>query len=169
VDEPPLPELVDPPPPPPDHLIKVHGAQLVRVVNIDDPDARRRRGFREAMFLAWAPVHGGEDWIWAALTAWLGHRQTGARTTGGGRHAWLLLATDDLERCRIRAVRPYVMDDDEWHGHDPASEFSIAVRDAAATLPERLREAAVTPRPPEPAEPEASPVPRPAPSRSDVE
>lgn len=148
VDEPPLPELdpENPHQPPPDHPIKVHGAGLVRVYNIDDPDPRKREGFTEALFLAWSQIRGGEDWVWAVLTAWLGHRQTGASTTGGGRHAWLLLTRKDLERGRVRAAKPVSKDEDEWHGHDSTAEFSIAVREAAATLPEQLRERALRPR-----------------------
>ncbi len=167
MDEPPLPEVVDPPAPPPAHAIQVHGAQLVRVVNIDDPDPRKRGGFTTALFLAWARIPDSDDW--AVLTVWLGARQTGARTTGGGRHAWLRLAPDDIACGRVRPVKPDVMDEDEWHGHHPLSEFSIAVRAAAATLPAQLREQAVRPRPAQPAEPQDPSGPRPEPTRSDAE
>lgn len=80
VDEPPLPILTDPAPPPPPHLIRVHGAQLVRIYNIDHPDPRKRNGFTDAVLLAWAPLTGHD---WAVLTAWLGTRQTGAAGTRG--------------------------------------------------------------------------------------
>lgn len=144
VDEPPLPELTDPKPPPPADLIVVHGAQLVRIINIDDPDPRRRRGFTEALFIAWAPLTGGD---WAVLTAWLSAWQTGVRTTGGGRYAWLRLTEDDVARGRIREVKPHLFDDeDEWHGHHPLHDVSIAFHAAVATLPEKLRERALRPR-----------------------
>ena len=169
VDEPPLPKLVDPKPPPPARLIRVHGAQLVRVYNIDDPDPRKWEGFTEVLFLAWAPIRGGEDWVWAVLTAWLGHRQTGSRTTGGGRHAWLLLTRDDLRRGRGRPAEPMSKDEAEWWGHDSTAQFSIAVRAAAATLPKGLRERALRQRLAAPSEPQASRAPRQGPTRSDAQ
>lgn len=141
VDDPPLPAIATPPPA---ELIRVHGSQLVRIYTIDDPDPRRRRGFTEALFIAWAPLCGGD---WAVLAAWLGAWQSGARTTGGGRWAWLRLTTDDVGRGRVKAVKPHRFDDeDEWHGHHPLADVSIAFREAAASLPEHQRAAAIEPR-----------------------
>lgn len=94
VDSPPLPPLADPPP----GLIRTHGAQLVRVHAVDQPDPRRHGGFTEALFLAWAPIPGSSDW--AVLGAWLGHWQEGGRTTGRGRYGWLRVAYDDASRGR---------------------------------------------------------------------
>jgi hypothetical protein len=34
---------------------------------------------------------------------------------------------------------------DEWHGHHPLEEFTEAIRQAAASLPEHLRQAAIIP------------------------
>lgn len=141
VDEPPLRELATPPP----HLIQTHGAQLVRIYTIDDPDPRRHEGYTEALFLAWAPIPNSRDW--AVLAAWLSAWQDGVRTTGKGRYGWLrIVMPADIESGRVRAVKPFVMDEDEWHGHHPLAEFSIAVRAAVASLPEGLRERAVRPR-----------------------
>lgn len=144
VDDPPLPALAEPP----SALIRTHGAQLVRVHAVDQPDPRRHGGFTEALFLAWAPIPGSRDW--AVLAAWLGHWQEDGRTTGRGRYGWLRVAHDDAQRGRVRAVRPFPLEGDEWHGHHPDSEFTAGVSGAVASLPEGLRAAALTPRQPEP-------------------
>lgn len=138
-DEPLLPEL---PPPPADRII-VRGAQLVRVYTVDHPDPRRRRGYSEAVILAWART-GAEGW--GVLLAWGGswRQQIGGRTTVKARWSWCRLRED-----RVKPVRPPPLQaEDEWHGHHPLSEFSEAVRLAAQLLPEELREAALTPAPP---------------------
>lgn len=140
VDDPPLPALK---PPPPD-LIQVHGARLVHVLQIDDPDPRRQEGYTPVLFMAWAAIPGSRDW--AVLAAWLGTRQEALRTTGRGRWGWLRLTPDDLERGRVRAHTPYREPEDEWWGQHPLSEFTKAGRAAAATLPEHLREKALQPR-----------------------
>jgi len=140
VDEPPLPTLAAPPP----GLIRVRGAQPARVYDIDNPDPRKHKGFTEVLFIAWAPIPDTRDW--AVLTAWLGAWQHGARTTGKGRWAWLRLTEDDVARGRVRAVTPVLEPEDEWHGHHPLAQFTIGARQAAASLPERLRELALQPR-----------------------
>lgn len=138
-DDPPLPALLDPPV----ERIVVYGAQLVRVMQVDQPDPRRRRGFTEAMILAWARTGDGE---WGCLLAWSGHwQQAGGRMTGKARHGW----------CRHLAGHVVTMppphpatlhEEDEWHRHHPDDQFSVAVRAAAASLPEPLRERALLPR-----------------------
>lgn len=133
-------------PPPPD-LIRVHGgARVVRVYNVDDPDPRRHGGFTEAVILAWAPRRDGG---WGVLTAWLGGWQENTRTTGRGRWAWCLMRKDDFERGRVKPVVPFVMEGHEWHGHHPLDEVTRAMHEAAWSLPEQLREAALLPASPE--------------------
>lgn len=132
-----LPELKAPPP----ELIQVRGAQLVRVKSIDPPGVER--GFREAVVLAWARIPGGG---WAGLFAWIGAWQRGHRTTGGPRWAWCQVPEGRVEP--VTPPRPLVeAEDHEWHGYHEMSDLAEAVRRAAETLPEHLREAAVTPKP----------------------
>lgn len=143
LDDPPLPELT----PPPTGLIAVRGAQVVRVHHIDHPNPKMR-GFTEVVVLAWARLPGGD---WAGLCVWLSAVQEpgahGAHTTGRGRFGWLRILPD-----RVEAWRPphrYLDGDDGWHGQGDPSEVSDAIVRAAATLPEHLRAAALTPREPE--------------------
>ncbi len=145
MDEPVLPEIAAPPV----DLIQVHGARLVRVLNVVDPDPRRRRGFREAVILAHAPIPGGG---WAVLAAWIGAWQERSRTTGGPRWAWVRLLEDRV--APHTPDRPLVeAEGHEWHGYHELSDMAEAVRLAAASLPEHLRDAALTPRPAPGAEP----------------
>lgn len=141
VEEPILPELDpdNPHAPPPAELIDVHGAQPVRVYTIDHPDPRRRRGFTQALILAWAPRLDGS---WGVLIAWLSGWQQGGRTSGGGRWAWCRLTREDVRRGRVRPVKPHVRLDDEWYGMPADSDFGQAVAQAVGSLPRGLREAA---------------------------
>lgn len=93
-DPPILPEL----PPPPEHLIRVRGAQLVRVYNVDAPNPGSRGGWTQALALAWARLPSGD---WAALLAWLSGWHEDGRTTGKGRYGWCRILPD-----RTRAVAP---------------------------------------------------------------
>jgi len=137
VDEPVLPELPTGPPP---HLIRVEGARLIRVMNVDAHNPASRDGYTEAVVLATAPLGGGTG----VLVAWLGGWQEGHRATGRGRYAWCRLLED-----RVREVAPprAKIDGAEWHGHHAEGEFAGAVRQAAELLPEEMRAAALTPRP----------------------
>lgn len=143
VEEPILPEL----PPPPPNLVRVRGAQLIRVTAFDP--AGNRRGFTEAVVLAWAPLRGGG---WGVLTAWLSGWQSGGRTTGRGRWAWCRLP-DDLSLVTPMPPPRNLLEDDEWHGHHPDHGITIAMRQAALTLPEPLRDAALAPAAPRTAQP----------------
>lgn len=143
VEEPILPEL----PPPPPNLVRVRGAQLIRVTAFDP--AGNRRGFTEAVVLAWAPLRGGG---WGVLTAWLSGWQSAGRTTGRGRWAWCRLP-DDLSLVTPMPPPRHLLEDDEWHGHHPDHGITIAMRQAALTLPEPLRDAALAPAGPRTARP----------------
>jgi hypothetical protein len=136
VDEPVLPEL----PPPPAHLIRVEGAQLIRVLNVEAHNPPSRGGYTEAVVLATAPLADGGT---GALVAWLGGWQEGHRTTGRGRYAWCRRLED-----RVREVDPPQrrIEGAEWHGHHELSEFAAAVRQAAELLPEEMRADALTPK-----------------------
>jgi hypothetical protein len=141
LDEPPLPALADPPP----ELILVRGAQVVRVHFVDHPNPKLR-GFTEVIVLAWAPIPNSRDW--AGLCVWLAAVQEpgphGAHTTGEGRYGWLRMLPD-----RVEAWRPphrYLEGEHGWHGQGDPSQVSEAILRAAATLPEHLRERALTPR-----------------------
>jgi len=82
----------------------------------------------------------------------LGAWQQGGRTTGRARWGWCRILQD---RTRAAPAPPRLEDDDDpddWHGQHPDSEFAKAVRQAALTLSEHLREAALTPLPHEGAE-----------------
>lgn len=143
LDDPPLPELTPPPP----GLIAVRGTQVVRVHHIDHPNPKMR-GFTEVVVLAWARLPDGD---WAGLCVWLATVQEpgphGAHTTGRGRFGWLRILPD-----RVEAWRPphrYLQGEHGWHGQGDPSEVSGAIARAAATLPEHLRAAALTPREPE--------------------
>ncbi len=138
VDDPVLPEL----PPPPVHLIRVDGAQLIRVMNVDAHNRGSRGGYTEAVVLATAPLGDGGTGI---LAAWLGGWQEGHRTTGKGRYGWCRLLAD-----RVREVAPprAKIDGAEWHGHHVEGEFAGAVRQAAELLPEEMRAKALAPKPP---------------------
>ncbi len=136
VDEPILPEL----PAPPAHLVQVRGAQLVAVRYVDP--AGRRRGEGDAVILAWAPLPAGG---WAVLVAWIGAWQQNNRTTGAPRWAWCRYDKDLVRPAK--PSRPLVEREGfEWHGWHRDSDLAEAVRQAAASLPEHLREAALTPR-----------------------
>ncbi len=137
VDAPILPEL----PPPPARLVRVDGAQLIRVYNVDAPNPGSRGGYNEAVVLAWAPLADGGRGV---LAAWLGGWQEGHRTTGKGRFGWCRLLSD-----RVREIPPprAKIEGAEWHGHHELSEFAAAVRQAAELLPEPVRAAALTPKP----------------------
>lgn len=131
-EEPVLPEL----PPPPTDRVLVRGAQLIRVTFVH---GGQRRGFTEAMILAWARTGDGG---WGVLTSWLGAWQENGRTTGRARWGWCRLIEDLVEPRRLPQ---HVAEDDEWHGHHPLDQFTEAMRQAAASLPEHLRQAALTP------------------------
>lgn len=133
MDGPPLP-LLKPPPP---HLIAVRGAQRLRVMNVDDPDPRRRNGHTETIALAWAQIPGGG---WAVLLAWIGVWQQNSRTTGRGRYGWCRIL-DDRVRAMPAVHRPGVA----WYGWAQPNELDTAIEAAAATLPEHLRAAALEP------------------------
>lgn len=136
VEEPILPLL----PPPPADRILVRGTQLVHVAFVHNG---QRRGFTEAAVLAWARTGDGG---WGALTAWQGAwRQGNGRTTGRARWGWCRL---DLDLVEPRRAPQRVAEDDEWHGHHPLAAFTQAIRQAAASLPEHLRQAALAPAPP---------------------
>lgn len=136
-----LPEL----PPPPADRIQVRGAQRLRIYNIDDPDHRKRAGYREAVAVAWARLPGGD---WAALIGWMGYwREPNGRATGKARHAWVRVLPD---RTRAMPLRPQRDPEREWHGQHRDSEFAQAVRDAVATLSAELRERAAAPYEPGP-------------------
>lgn len=141
VDDPPLLAIGPPPPGVPLDL----GAALVRVyVVVEQAGERQRRGFTEAVILARTPYPAGG---WAALAAWLGSWQQSARTTGRGRFGWVHVPADD---DRVQPMPPppaaSLIEGAEWHGHHELSEFAEAVRQAAATLPEHQRAAALEPR-----------------------
>lgn len=138
MDEPILPEL----PAPPVERIAVRGAQRLRVLNVDSPNPGSRGGFTECVALAWARLPDGD---WAALLAWLsGWRGEDGRTTGRGRFGWYRVLED---RTKAMPIWPHRDPDVEWHGYHADDEIAVAMREAAATLPEQLREAALTPRP----------------------
>lgn len=141
--EPPiLPEL----PPPPADLIAVRGAQVVRVHDIDNPNPKLR-GHTEAVVLAWAPIPaGGFAGLCAWLAGWNEQGPHGGHTTGRGRFGWLRILEDRVEAWR--PPHPYLTDPDRgWHGLGDPGEVSSAIEQAVATLPEHLREAALTPKP----------------------
>jgi hypothetical protein len=147
LDDPPLPPVNprDPHRPPPAERILVRGAQLVRVHFPDHPNPKLR-GFIEVVVLAWARIPNSEHW--AGLCVWLGTVQEpgphGAHTTGAGRYAWLRMLPD-----RVQSWRPphrYLECDAGWHGMGEPGQVSDAIARAAATLPEELRQAALTPR-----------------------
>lgn len=133
VDEPPLPPIA----PPPAHLIAVRGAQRLRVNNLDHPDPRRRGGHTDTVALAWARTPDGE---WTALLAWLGAWQQDGRTAGRGRYGWCRV----LEG-RVRAMPVVRREGVAWYGMYEPNELGAAIERAALTLPEHLREAALTP------------------------
>lgn len=131
-------------PPPPD-LIRVRGAQLVQIY--DEPGGVRmvngrpqRDGGREAVVLAWAPIPAGG---WAVLLAWTSYARLDLRATALARWGWYRLAE---QRVKPRPQPRTVPADAEWHGWHELSELHQAIVRAAATLPEQLREAALTPR-----------------------
>lgn len=139
-DAPILPEL----PPQPVELIQVRGAQRLRVFNVDAPNVASRRGFDEAVAVAWARLPDGD---WAALLGWLsGWRGEDGRTTGRARHAWCRILPD---RTQAMPIWPQTNPEHEWHGHHREGEFAQAVWDAIETLPEELREKAAVPYEPD--------------------
>jgi hypothetical protein len=148
IEEPLLPEL---PAPAADQII-VRGAQLVRVVFGDVAADSRHQGYTEAVVLAWAKTAQGG---WGVLLAWGGSwRQRNGRSTVKARWAWCRLLPDRVTPVpRPRALLP----EDEWHRHHPGSEFSEAVRAAAASLPEHLRDRALQPAEPPPDRPPSVP------------
>lgn len=137
LEDPLLPEL----PAPPFDRIQVRGARLVRVY--DEPGTRRQDGGREAVIVAWAQLPDGG---WAVLLAWASLAKLGIKTTALARWCWCRLIED-----RVKPVRPKrgtePDPDQAWHGWFEPGELSEAIWQAAATLPERLRKAAVTPAP----------------------
>jgi hypothetical protein len=135
IEEPVLPLL----PPPPADRILVRGTRLIRVAFIH---RGQRRGFTEAAVLAWARTGDGG---WGVLTAWQGAWQENGRTTGRARWGWCRL---DVDLVEPRPVPRRIAEDDEWHGHHPMEEFTEAIRQAAASLPEHLRQAALAPAAP---------------------
>lgn len=141
VEDPVLPEL----PAPPTSLIRVRGAQLLRVYNVDSSNRGSRRGYTDTVALAWARLPEGG---WALLAAWQGSwRGQGGRTTGRARWGWVRLLQD-----RVEAVeRPPRIEGFAWFGWAEDSALGEAVRAAALLLPEHLRKAALTPKaPPDP-------------------
>lgn len=138
VDDPILPEVSAPPP----ERVLVRGAQLIRVINVDAPNRASRKGFTEAVILAWARLPDGD---WAVLAAWQGAWQQHGHTTGLARCGWVRLLTDRVQAMPIPPVSGLI-DGAQWHGHHELSQFAEAVRQAALLLPEDQREAALTPR-----------------------
>jgi hypothetical protein len=135
---------VEPYAPPPAELIIVRGARLVRVLNgpRTGPLSPPPDGHREAVLLAWAPR---ADRRWAALMAWAGWcRSPRGVGTEAARHGWLL-----VDETRVRPVKPAHSTHPEieytWYGREEPNELGRTIRAAAATLPEQLREAALTP------------------------
>ncbi len=143
MDDPPLPLVVpdDPDARPQPHLIRTEGARLVRVRNADDEDPRK--GFTEAVILAEAELADGGTGL---LLAWLGAWQQEARTSGRGRFAWVRLP-DDPERVRYMPPWPRRAEGVAWYGWGEPNELGAAIEQAAATLPQEMRQAALRPVP----------------------
>lgn len=137
VEDPILPELK----PPPIDRIRVTGARLLHVVNIDARNTASRGGYTKTVALAWARTADGQA---AALLAWLSAWQESGHTTGKGRIGWCRILED-----RTRAVVPYPPTDagDDWFGEHVWSQFAAAIREACETLPTGLRERAAVPHP----------------------
>ncbi len=135
VEKPLLVEVAAPPP----AAIETHGAALVRIFGPDGP-AKTDAG-REAVVLARAKMPGGP---WAILVAWARHwaYEQPPHQTERAERGWYL-----YEKHRVQPRRPprVLYEGACWHGWHEDGELNRAIREAVASLPEHLREAAIQP------------------------
>lgn len=117
----------------------MRGAHLVRVYGPDGPT--KRDAGREAVTLAWAQM---PDARWAILLAWAGYwmDEAAPHQTEAARWAWCVY---DEDRVELRRAPQTLYEGAAWHGWAEDGELNKAIRQAAGSLPEHLREAAITP------------------------
>ena len=138
VESPLLPDAV--PAPPLDRIV-IYGAKLVRVYG--EPGGKKPDGGREAVIVAWARMPDGR---WAVLLAWAGHwmSEKGPHQSERARWGWYVL---DPERVKPRTPPQVLYEGAMWTGWHEDSELSIAMREAAGTLPGDMQAAALKPAP----------------------
>lgn len=134
------PLILEPLPTPPPDRIRDPGGRLVTVSVPRGTSPHRQH---PAVLLAWAHLPGGD---WACLMTWGGWRRASAEDrrrdlVPSARWAWVRYRRD-----LVTALKPWPDHDPglRWFGRHSGSEFEAAYVEAAASLPETMRDAALT-------------------------
>lgn len=131
-------EILRPVKAPPPHLIESPGARLVLVTQ--PPSAPLPRTSHTALILAWAAIDRRTD-TWACLLVWHGWRVVDGREVPGARWSWVR-----WQRELVTAQLPWLPDQPEglrWFGRHHGDAMEAALLEAAASLPQDMRAAAV--------------------------
>lgn len=131
------PTILEPLPTPPADRIEAPGGYLVTVGTVRPTTPHQSH---PAVLLAWARLPGTSDW--ACLMVWGGWRRDEAgRERPSARWCWVRYQSRQVGR-----LRPWLPDQPEglrWFGRHAGSDVEAAYLEAAASLPEHMREAAL--------------------------
>lgn len=131
--------ILDPVAAPPPQLVEAPGGRLVTV---HTPLGVLPARSHLAVILAWAEMPGGG---WACLLVWDGWR----RRPGGSPRDWIPGARWSWVRYRpelVAILKPWLPDQPQglrWFGRHHGTEVEAAYEEAAASLPEPMRAAAL--------------------------
>ena len=121
--------------PAPPRLIEQPGGRLVTVSNALGSSPHEHH---PAVLLAWARIPDG---AWASLMVWHGSRIVAGRERASARWSWVR-----FEPSQVTALRPWLPDQPRglrWFGAHAGDHMEAAYLEAAASLPEPMREAAL--------------------------
>lgn len=123
--------------PPPADRIEAPGGYLVTVGTVRPTTPHQSH---PAVLLAWARLPGTSDW--ACLMVWGGWRRDEAgRERPSARWCWVR-----FEPRQVGRLKPWLPDQPNglrWFGRHAGSDIEAAYLEAAASLPEHMREAAL--------------------------
>ena len=130
------PTILEPLPAPPLAQIEAPGGRLVTVHTVRPTTPHQSH---PAVILAWARIPGGSDW--STLMVWGGwRRDENGRERPSARWCWVRFVPGKVGRLKPWPDQPHGL---RWFGRHAGSEFEAAYAEAAASLPEGLRAAAL--------------------------
>lgn len=131
-------DILEPIAPPPPRLIESPGGRLV---SVKTPLGASPARSYPAVILAWAPIDRRAG-TWAALMVWDGYRHAAdGKDRAHARWSWVR-----WNRDQVVYAKPYLPDQPtglRWFGRHHGMDVEAAYEEAAASLPEQMREAAL--------------------------